>query len=365
MIHSSIHELVNIEVDPALGPSLASAIEAQVGFFRCAESRQRPFSIHVRPYGCFSPPSGPPVHRFNTIRTGPGRWFDDPDRCVAIVRSESTLTLYANGAEAGINFYIQLFLAQSRYTMVHAGAVMSPGGGVTLLPGGAGVGKTSLTGLLVNEHGYRFMGDDIVILSSDGQCLAFPRAFMLKEHHRDVYSDWFREKGIPSRTSIRVRRTLTSRVPFKESVKWVFARLGALHAVREALRLSDHLGQVPVEQIYGRDSIALQGRTVQVVFLERYDGDRFQIQPAQNASLARRTFAILHHEWLGHMRRLWALGAQDIFDLPRYFARAAAVLEEAWQDCPCRVLLIPESALPGDIMEAWRELGLLEAQSQD
>jgi hypothetical protein len=50
-------------------------------------------------------------------------------------------------------------------TFVHAGAVASPDGDGLVLMGSGGVGKTTAVLDLVSKHGWKYIGDDLVILS--------------------------------------------------------------------------------------------------------------------------------------------------------------------------------------------------------
>lgn len=63
---------------------------------------------------------------------------------------------------------------------IHASGLQAPDGGILLLGGTGGVGKTSL-GLELGRHaGYRFVADDIAVLDASGQVypnLAYPKVY--------------------------------------------------------------------------------------------------------------------------------------------------------------------------------------------
>jgi HprK-related kinase A len=80
-------------------------------------------------------------------------------------------------AEMGMN--LQMALGQRRYLLLHAGAVEREGRAL-ILTGPSGAGKSTLSALL-GEAGWRFMGDEFVLLDpADGAMRAFPRAVSLK-----------------------------------------------------------------------------------------------------------------------------------------------------------------------------------------
>lgn len=55
---------------------------------------------------------------------------------------------------------------EERYTLLHAGAVRHPGGGVVLLPGRTGTGKTTFTLALVSR-GWTYFSDDCAAIDPD------------------------------------------------------------------------------------------------------------------------------------------------------------------------------------------------------
>jgi HprK-related kinase A len=80
-------------------------------------------------------------------------------------------------AEMGMN--LQMALGQRRYLLLHAGAVEREGRAL-ILTGPSGAGKSTLAALL-GEAGWRFMGDEFVLLDpADRAMRAFPRAVSLK-----------------------------------------------------------------------------------------------------------------------------------------------------------------------------------------
>lgn len=80
-------------------------------------------------------------------------------------------------AEMGMN--LQMALGQRRYLLLHASAVERDGKAL-LMTGHSGAGKSTLAALL-GERGWRFMGDEFVLVDPDtGMVHAFPRLVSLK-----------------------------------------------------------------------------------------------------------------------------------------------------------------------------------------
>ena len=80
-------------------------------------------------------------------------------------------------AEMGMN--LQLALGERRFLLLHAASVERDGQGL-ILTGESGSGKSTLSALL-GAHGWRFMGDEFVLIEpATGDMAPFPRPVSLK-----------------------------------------------------------------------------------------------------------------------------------------------------------------------------------------
>lgn len=89
-------------------------------------------------------------------------------------------------------FLIQMALAATNKTFVHAAAFSVEGKGL-LLPAFGGIGKTFIVGRAVREKGVKMLGDDLVILSKSGYVFPYARPFCLYRYHRSVFSQYYRD----------------------------------------------------------------------------------------------------------------------------------------------------------------------------
>ena len=168
-------------------------------------------------------------------------------------RSErDELRIFADYANVLINLYIQLLIAPQRFTMVHAAAYKVSGGEVNILAGAGGIGKTAVLGYAVRERGLQLLGDDIVVLDSNGQCLAFPRAFVLKSYHLEGYADTFRRLRLPRWNFYSAKRFLIDNARFMGVAKAVLRRTGFYYKVGDWLRPRSFLGTVSPEDLFGK-----------------------------------------------------------------------------------------------------------------
>lgn len=94
--------------------------------------------------------------------------------------------------------------------LVHASGVVAPDGRAILFGGTGGVGKTSLELELCRGHRFRFLSDDISVLSSDGTVwpnLAFPKIYAYNlEGDPELAREIFRGRPLVDRLQWRWRR---------------------------------------------------------------------------------------------------------------------------------------------------------------
>jgi len=187
-----IHDKIIVYVDREVDPGVARQIDFQIGYFRVHELPKElpPLSIQVSPFDSSILDKHEPTFAFHTQQASSGKFIYDRDRKIALIRDTNSYTVQTDKAFL-ITLLMQLLWYERCNTFIHAAAVSKPDGNVILLPGPGGVGKTSLVGYLVRNHGYKVLGDDLVIIDNQANCFAFPRPFIIKEYHREDYPDVF------------------------------------------------------------------------------------------------------------------------------------------------------------------------------
>lgn len=361
-----LHNLLDVFVDQRVPNELADAIAFQLHHFQTTQQTPRASKrIEVYPYEDWRSKRSVDWRQFHGCEADEGRWLDDPTTRTAYVRDECGFVVYADTPAMLINLLIQLILVEQEMTLIHAAAVMNADGEVTLLPGPGGVGKTALLGELVMHHGYKLLGDDIVMLDQAGQCWSFPRSFVLKSYHEAVYPQLFAKLKIDSasrreahRPSIKRRlgNLAADNVPFKGALRWLLRRAGRLESVQQALigpRRTPYLATVAVDEVFGPGCVAKSGPVRRVIFLERGSQPQFSRETMSLQGVCRRAMAILHHEWADHMRHFWSLGSVEIVSLSEYFSQTSHVLRNALARCPYERLVIPLDALPCELTEVF------------
>ncbi|MFC7076774.1 hypothetical protein [Haloarcula halophila] len=355
MRHYQIHDFLHISVSTALPGPLLDQFDFQFDYFEVERGAETP-SIEVYPFDTFETRPGETVHYDTSGRYGT-YWYDT-DRKLAVVRTDDGFTVYT---ASGVNLYplLQSQLLHQECVFVHAAGYVDSDGGATLLPGAGGVGKTALLGQLVTSHDVQVLGDDIVCLDVAGDCFSFPRSFVFKAYHRDVYPAVFEKydmdtKRVRERIATVVLRSLIDNAPFVGLTKSLLHRFGYYEQTSFALskiRGGDYLATVPADEIYGPESIATSGTLDRVVFLRRVDDTEFKLAPLSHDELRNRLFSIILREWQSELPILCELGSLGMLELSAYFDELATVMARGIADTPCHEFLVPEDASPDTLHE--------------
>ncbi len=117
--------------------------------------------------------------------------------------------------EWGLNWCIYAHVNQ--YLIIH-GAVVEKGGQAAILPGGPGVGKSTLCAGLV-ARGWRLLSDELVLVSTEhGEIAPHPRPISLKNKSIDLIEDFYPEGVMGPRMADTEKGTIAHLKPPAESV---------------------------------------------------------------------------------------------------------------------------------------------------
>lgn len=350
-----LHGLVEVTIDHDVRAAIVRGIELQIGAFRVPVDR--PFGQHRRiwigPYAARTnerPASGAEAF-FHEGRGVPGERFEDPEASLAVARVDRGLAVRADYANVPINLYVQLLLAPQGYSMVHGAAYQSSSGAVNVLAGAGGIGKTSVVGYAARQRGLRYLGDDLVIVGRSGECLAFPRAFVLKAYHREEYAAAFRELNLPRWNLYGIKRFLIDNAPFISVARRILRKTGLYDQIPDLLRAQPFLAAVSPENLFGDGSILLRGQIGRIAHLDRTAGDRFDLRAIDTATLVNRLYSIIHHEWKDSFTHLVSLGAMNVVDLPAYCEQVLGALRGAVAGSETLQVSVPARARPAALFE--------------
>jgi len=112
--------------------------------------------------------------------------------------------LYTNMVEPLLRF----MLVTRGHVLLHCAAIEAPGGAV-LLSAQTDTGKTSTVLRLLMGHPWRFLADDMAIVSADGIVLSYPKPMTLSSHTMSSVND--RVLPLADRMMLAIRSRLHSR----------------------------------------------------------------------------------------------------------------------------------------------------------
>jgi hypothetical protein len=326
----NIHGLAEVVIAPDVRPEIIREIEFQIGPMRVQSQdgvRSCPF-IHIRPYNEFGSSLGTEAE-FYQCRGVVGSYCNDDTARLSVHRSPDGITIFADYANVLINLYLQLLLVPQGYSMVHAAAYKDRLGKVTLLAGAGGIGKTAVLGHAVRTKGLQHLGDDVVILGSKGDCLALPRAFVLKSYHREGYTETFQRLKLPRWNLYVIKQFLIANAPFVGLAKDLLKKTGWYYTVANIVRPQPFLATVSPEELFGQGSMARSGEIGRVAYLDRVHRSQFDITTFNVETCVNRLFAVIHYEWKDFLVHLISLGALDVVNLPSYCEKVVDTLRSS------------------------------------
>ncbi len=161
---------------------------------------------------------------------------------------------------------LQAMLLRSGLSMIHAAAVCKEDTAL-LMPSWGGVGKTACVTRLIKEHGWKLLGDDIVLISADAEVMGLPKHFVIYPYHRPLFPELFSQgKGPISPKSTNDLLTKVGRV-----VKPALRMAPGLLAL--ARRHNPQSRRVSPFDIFGKSNIGTHATAKRAVWLERAIGE--------------------------------------------------------------------------------------------
>ncbi len=161
---------------------------------------------------------------------------------------------------------IELLLLVQNKTLIHAAAVEKDGS-VLLMPSWGGVGKTATVCRFVQDHGWRLLGDDLIIIDGD-HAIPFLKPFVIYPYHKKLFPQLF-ESGSDTHIvkNLGVSAMMSKAIPTVKRLTRPFPRVLAY--------LRKHNPQsmrVSPMKIFSKDQLSAGGAISKVVWLERCAG---------------------------------------------------------------------------------------------
>ena len=145
--------------------------------------------------------------------------FYDANLSVAIIKNSDTdFSIFASyECPEWFNVMLEVMMLKAGLTFVHAAALEKNGSSV-LLPARGGVGKTATAMKLIKQHGWRLLGDDLVILNeAPNLIIGYHRPFVIYGYHKNIFPEFFSEGKGPVKNSF-VSDIMTTTIPMMKKI---------------------------------------------------------------------------------------------------------------------------------------------------
>lgn len=160
---------------------------------------------------------------------------------------------------------VNLALLAGGSVFVHAAGVAKNNVAV-IFPSWGGVGKTALVTKLVQEMGWKLLGDDLVIITPEGKCWGFPKPMVLYPYHKGVFPEVF-AKGKGPVAPVAMNNWLTKAAIGVKPLLRPFPNL--LQFSREHNPQSVRINP---SVVFGKDNLARSAKLKTSIWLDRVEG---------------------------------------------------------------------------------------------
>lgn len=186
----------------------------------------------------------------------------------AILESPSLKQLVLTANKPCLEWFapaLQIMLLRKNAVLMHCAAVEKSGKAI-LFPSWGGIGKTALVAGFVKKWGWKFLGDDFIILDGSGTCYGFPKPMVIYPYHSRLFPEVFSAGQGPiaplslnhwlSRVAIRLKPVLRS-----------FPRI-----LQFARKHNPQSSRVSPSRIFGHGQLSVKARLGGVIWLDRVAG---------------------------------------------------------------------------------------------
>jgi len=350
----NIHNLVYIIVQNEISDLIIKDINFQIGFFltdNYSVSKDVP-KIFIYPYNNknnFIESGCPKISFYEEIGVL-GCYLDNSEKRLFVCRKNKDLIICADHPNFLINLYIQILLIEQNCTLIHASAYQAKSGKINIFTGAGGTGKTAILGHAVSQMGLKYLGDDLVIINLNKECLSFPRHFVLKKYHSQIYSKTFSESKIYNFNFSYLKRFLHENLPFVGIIKTLLKKIGFYYRIADKIRPKDFLATIPSEKIFGINKFVNRGAIGSIIYLDKTAGNSFLINQTSSQILSNRIMSVIHHEFRDYNSHLLSLGALNVINYNIYMKNTSELLNNILSNIKLFELLVPNNSSPTDLI---------------
>jgi len=255
----------------------------------------------------------------------------------AVAYDEQGITEYTTYANHATNFWIQILLVKNNLSFIHAAAVEINGKGF-IFPAPGGIGKTALISYLRNLPGFKFFGDDFVIVNSQGEMFSYPSDFSIYPYHLTVFPEI---KNMKAGKFLRSRKYFFGYYWVKKAINFIAKRT---HFSSGPLLKgwNSNYAKVPAEALISTKDIGVKTAIYATVFLERYTGDTIEVETVSSEELVKMVVNVLNTEFKYGISYFNILTASLGLNPNDFYEKQRDILKAAISNTKCYRFKIPE-----------------------
>jgi hypothetical protein len=280
-----------------------------------------------------------------------GSYLDNSEKRLFVCRKNKDLIICADHPNFLINLYIQILLIEQNCTLIHASAYQAKSGKINIFTGAGGTGKTAILGHAVSQMGLKYLGDDLVIINLSKECFSFPRHFVLKKYHSQIYSKTFSESKIYNFNFSYLKRFLHENLPFVGIIKTLLKKIGFYYRIADKIRPKDFLTTISPEKIFGINKFVNRGTIGSIIYLDKTIDNNFLINQTSAHILSNRIMSVIHHEFRDYNNHLLSLGALNVINYNIYMKNTSEILNDILNNIQLFKLSVPNNSNPADLID--------------
>ncbi len=361
----NLHNLIQIYVLEDISQHLKDDIDFQVGeFLKGKEKFQKnrvSESIFVIPYNfkeIILNKENFKIVDFHKSKGEISTFFEDFDDKLTVYKEDNNFVIFSDTSNFLINIFIQYLLIDKGYSMIHAAGYLNSNGKVNIITGAGGIGKTAILGHAIKNKKLKYLGDDIIIIGKNLLSFSFPRKFVFKKYHKEIYNDVFKKNKIKHFNFYYLKKIIFDMVPFKRILKKFLKKINIYNLILKYLYPHDFLATISPKKIFPENAYLESGLIDKIIFLDRGNVKNFEISDLSNRDFSSRTFSVLMNEWTNYSNQIFNLGALNVFNLPYFYKRNIEIFEKISNQIILKNIIAPRNCSVDELNSFLDEQGL-------
>lgn len=260
-----------------------------------------------------------------------------PREKYAIVFDGQKVIEYTTFANRATNFLIQLLLLRQGKSFIHGLGVKIKDCGF-IFPALGGVGKTILVSKLRKMKGFKFFGDDYIIIDKNSNMFSYPSDFSIYPYHLPIFSEL--KHSVFSRYLFR-RKFFGLYYDCKRIINFIWRRINLRSTPLLGGWNADYV-KVPANKIVDDKNIDYQIKLSTAIFLDRCNNNEIYTKEILADELTKLIDGILWLESQHALPFLSALAAFGLIDLSNLAITQRDILKSCLTNLKRFHVLIPQ-----------------------